>query len=44
MAKDRDDYIPALYDWLTLLYDPPLGWTMRESTFKRQLVERLGGI
>jgi len=39
MAKDRTEYTPALgYDWLTSLYDPLIRWTMRESTFKGQLV------
>jgi ubiquinone/menaquinone biosynthesis C-methylase UbiE len=41
MDKNRTQYIPALkYDWLTSLYDPLLRWTMRESTFKKQLVEQ----
>ncbi len=41
MDKNRDEYIPALkYSWLTSLYDPILRWTLRESTFKRQLVEQ----
>ena len=43
MVKNRDEYIPALkYDWLTRLYDPLIRWTMRESTFKRQLVKQAG--
>lgn len=38
---DYDRYIPALrYDWLTPLYDPLIRWTMRESTFKRHLLEQ----
>ncbi|MBI4400836.1 MAG: methyltransferase domain-containing protein [Nitrospirae bacterium] len=37
----RVDYIPALrFRWLTALYDPVIRWTMRESTFKRRLVEQ----
>lgn len=35
------DYVPALgYEQLTTLYDPILRLTMRETTFKRRLVER----
>jgi len=38
---DRNRYIPALkYDWLTPVYDPFIRWTIRESTFKRHLVEQ----
>jgi len=38
-----DEYIPALrYGWLTFLYDPLIRWTLRESTFKRQLVKQAG--
>jgi len=35
------EYVPAIKSesWL-LLYDPLLRWTMRESTFKRRLVEQ----
>ena len=34
-------YIPALNrTWLTPLYDPLIRWTMRESTFKRDLVSQ----
>jgi ubiquinone/menaquinone biosynthesis C-methylase UbiE len=41
MGENRAEYIPALkYDWLTPLYDPLLRWTMRESTFKRHLIEQ----
>ena len=41
MARNRAEYIPVLkYNWLTPLYDPLLRWTMRESTFKRRLVEQ----
>lgn len=40
-AKAR--YIPALsFRWLTPLYDPLLKWGMREETFKRRLIERMG--
>lgn len=40
MPRGRE-YIPALgYNWLTALYDPILRWTMRESVFKRRLVEQ----
>jgi len=43
MSKHRSEYIPALsYDWLTSLYDPLIRWTMRESVFKRRLVEQAG--
>ena len=40
MPRGRE-YIPALrYNCLTALYDPILRWTMRESVFKRRLVEQ----
>lgn len=43
MRRNRNKYIPALgYDWLTSLYDPLIRWTMRESVFKRRLVEQAG--
>jgi len=43
MAKNHHEYIPALrYDWLTPIYDPLIRWTLRESTFKRQLVKQAG--
>lgn len=44
MSNHNDEtYIPALrYSWLTNLYDPVMKWTMRENTFKRQLVEQAG--
>ena len=43
MVKNRHKYIPALkYEWLTPLYDPLIRWTLRESTFKRQLVKQAG--
>src|SRR4030067_3626382 len=36
----RRDFIPALNrEWLTPVYDPPIRWTMRESTFKPRLVQ-----
>ncbi|GED32445.1 class I SAM-dependent methyltransferase [Brevibacillus centrosporus] len=42
MRKGQKDYIPALsYQWLTKLYDPLVRWTMREFTFKSQLVKEL---
>jgi len=38
-----DEYIPALkYGWLTPLYDPLIRWTLRESTFKHQLLRQAG--
>lgn len=41
MNQKRDEYIPALkYSWLTSLYNPLLRWTLRESNFKRHLVEQ----
>lgn len=41
MGKTYAHYIPALrYDWLTPLYDPIVGWMMREAAFKRRLVEQ----
>ena len=43
MRRNRNEYIPALtFDWLTSLYDPLMRWTMRESVFKRRLVEQAG--
>jgi len=43
MDKNRDEYIPALkYRLLTSLYDPLLHWVLRESKFKRGLVEQAG--
>lgn len=39
--QNRTEYIPALrYGWLTPLYDPLIRWTLRESTFKRHLLEQ----
>jgi len=41
MDKNRTAYIPAFkYGWLTPLYDPLVRWTLRESTFKRQLLKQ----
>jgi len=41
MVKNHDEYIPALkYGCLTPLYDPLIRWTLRESTFKRQLLKQ----
>ena len=41
MSRPGQRYIPALrYDWLTPLYDPILRWTLRETVFKRRLVEQ----
>jgi SAM-dependent methyltransferase len=43
MNRNRVQYLPVLkYDWLTALYDPLLRWTLRETTFKRRLVEQAG--
>lgn len=40
-GRNRDRYVPALrFDWLTPLYDPLLRRALRESTFKRTLVEQ----
>ncbi len=39
LVKAEENYISALhYDWLTRFYDPIMQWTMREHTFKRQLI------
>ena len=41
MAKTDDAYIPALrFNWLTRFYDPLIGWTTREKTFKSRLVQQ----
>ncbi len=41
MGNTYAHYIPALrYDWLTPLYDPIVGWMMREAAFKCRLVEQ----
>lgn len=43
MRGKHHEYFPALkYDWLTPLYDPLLRWTLRESIFKRHLMEQAG--
>lgn len=43
MNRNRSPYIPALkYGWLTALYDPVLRVTLREQTFKVQLIEQAG--
>lgn len=40
---EREHYTPALrFGWLTSLYDPVIGWTMREAAFKRRLVGKAG--
>ena len=37
----NNKYISALhFDWLTRFYDPIMKWTMREQTFKRQLIQQ----
>lgn len=42
MIDPRDEVIPALrFQWLTPLYDPLIRLAMRESTFKRHLVEQV---
>lgn len=41
MSRNKKNYIPALrYEWLTPLYDPAMQWLMRESIFRRRLVEQ----
>lgn len=41
MDKGRDVYVPAIkYRSLTFLYDIVMRWALRESTFKRRLVEQ----
>lgn len=43
MKNHKEPYIPALNkSWLTPLYDPVLRWGMRESKFKKHLVENAG--
>lgn len=43
MGERDGTYIPATgYDNLTPLYDPPLRWTLRETTFKQQLIGEAG--
>ncbi|MFF3926490.1 class I SAM-dependent methyltransferase [Paenibacillus lactis] len=40
--QTKSDYIPALrFHWLTSFYDSVLRWTMRESTFKNQLIKQV---
>ncbi len=40
MQKPKQQYIPALrFDWLTNFYDPLIRWFLRESTFKRRLIQ-----
>jgi ubiquinone/menaquinone biosynthesis C-methylase UbiE len=42
-GKNRTEYIYALgHDWLTLLYDPIVCWTTRESAFKPALIQQAG--
>ena len=39
LVKAEEKYISVLhFDWLTRFYDPIMQWTMREQTFKRQLI------
>ena len=41
MQKPVQQYIPALrFDWLTNFYDPLIRWFLRESTFKRLLIQQ----
>ncbi|MCH7675357.1 MAG: class I SAM-dependent methyltransferase [Caldithrix sp.] len=41
LVKEENNYISALhFDWLTKFYDPIMQWTMREQTFKRQLIQQ----
>lgn len=41
MSQSPEPYVPALkFRRLTALYDPLLRWTMRETTFKEQLVRQ----
>jgi len=41
VALEKDHYLaPLKYDWLTSFYDPLLRWTLREETFKRQLIRQ----
>jgi ubiquinone/menaquinone biosynthesis C-methylase UbiE len=36
-----DNYVPALrFHWLTLLYDPVIALTVRERTFRQQLIDQ----
>lgn len=37
----KEKYVSALrYNWLTALYDPIMRWTLRENTFKTQLIKQ----
>lgn len=39
--KNREIYLaPLRFDWLTEIYDPVVRWTMREQTFKSELVRQ----
>lgn len=41
MQEPKQQYIPALrFGWLTNFYDPLIRWTVRESTFKRRLIQQ----
>ena len=41
LVKEENKYISALhFDWLTRFYDPIMQWTMREQTFKLQLIQQ----
>jgi len=41
MNENNKPYIPALkYTWLTSLYDPIIGLTMREFSFKQRMIEQ----
>jgi len=41
MKTNNDQYIPALrYNWLTKFYDPIVGLTTREKTFKYKLIKQ----
>ncbi len=41
LVKAEEKYISVLhFDWLTRFYDPIMQWTMREQTFKRQLIQQ----
>jgi len=41
VALEKDHYLaPLKYDWLTSFYDPLIRLTLREATFKRQIVKQ----
>jgi ubiquinone/menaquinone biosynthesis C-methylase UbiE len=41
LVKAEEKFVSALhYGWLTRFYDPIMQWTMREQTFKRQLIRQ----